>query len=256
MVPSVGNEPSNLILEMLPADCRASLCARMETILLPTETVLYRPGESPEYAHFMTSGLTSIAVLMVDGRGPEVGMIGREGVVEGYHLLGPARVPSTGVVRIKGTALRIRFAELQKELDSNQPLRRYILESVQIRGLVGSQVAACNRLHGVEERLARRLLTIEDRIGQPEFYLTHESLSDMIGAQRTTVSLIAEGFQSRGLIEYSRGHIRILNRKGLESVVCECYAIIQKLMLNFGQGAELRGPIPLGVRTNRKASFG
>jgi CRP-like cAMP-binding protein len=207
----------------------------MESILLPAGKVLYRTGEPPEYAHFMTSGLASIVILMTDGANPEVALIGREGLVEGYHLLGQASVPSSGVVRIEGSALRIPFVELQKHFASSQSLHRRILESIQIRGLVGSQVAACNRLHGVEERLARRLLIIADLLSDSAFYLTHEALAEMMGVQRTTVTQVAGSFQSRGLITYSRGHIHIVDRKDLESVACECYPIIRNLIFNLYQ---------------------
>ena len=222
----------NLLLEMLPSEYRASLRSRMEAISLPVDTVLYRPGQRPKYAHFMTSGIASIVVLMADGNGPEVGLIGREGLVEGFHLLGPASVPTSGLVRIEGTALRIPYAELQRDFAACEPLRRRILESVQIRCLIGSQIAACNRLHGLEQRLARWLLMVQDRIGGSMSFLTQQFLAEMLGAQRTSVNSATGSLQRSGLIEYRRGHVRILDREALESAACECYPIVQNLMLN------------------------
>ena len=225
----------NLLLEMLPSEYRASLRSRMEAISLPVDTVLYRPAQRPKYAHFMTSGIASIVVLLADGNGPEVGLIGHEGLVEGFHLLAPASVPTSGLIRIEGTALRIPFAELQKDFAAYEPLRRCILESVQVRCLIGSQIAACNRLHGLEQRLARWLLMVQDRIGGSMSFLTQQFLAEMLGAQRTSVNAATGSLQRSGVIEYRRGHVRILDREALESAACECYPIVQNLMLNHHQ---------------------
>src|SRR5260370_41916821 len=130
----------------------------MEGISLPVDTVLYSPAQRPKYAHFMTSGIASIVVLMADGSGPEVGLIGREGLVEGFHLLGPASVPASGLIRIEGTALRIPYPGLQKDFAAGEPLRRGLRESLQVRCLLGSQLAACNPLARLEQRRARWLL--------------------------------------------------------------------------------------------------
>jgi CRP-like cAMP-binding protein len=230
--PSLVPPNSNLLLEMLPPDYRASLRSRMEAISLPVDTVLYRPAQRPKYAHFMTSGIASIVVLMADGNGPEVGLIGREGLVEGFHLLGPASVPTNGLIRIEGTALRIPFAELQKEFVACEPLRRRILESVQVRCLIGGQIAACNRLHSLEQRLARWLLMVQDRIGGSMSFLTQQFLAEMLGAQRTSVNAATGSLQRSGVIQYRRGHVRILDHEALESAACECYPIVRELMLN------------------------
>jgi CRP-like cAMP-binding protein len=220
---------SNLLIEALPPDYRASLVARMEPVATPTGTVLYESGQRPRYAHFMTSGIASIVTLMTDGSGTEVGLLGREAIVEGYHLLGPTSVQTTGFIQLQGTALRMPFAELHKEFLANETLRSLILESVQVQGLILNQLAACNRLHEVEERLARWLLMVRDRLGTNEFYLTQEFLGVMLSTRRTTVTLAAGSLQRSGLIEYRRGHIRLLDREGLENAACECYPLVHKL---------------------------
>src|SRR6201995_2750753 len=104
----------NLVLDSLPPAQRKALVAQMEPVSLATGTVLYRTGEQPGYVHFMTSGIASIVTFMADGAGAEVGLIGREGVVEGINLLGPANPPKTAFIQVEGTALRIRYADLQK----------------------------------------------------------------------------------------------------------------------------------------------
>ena len=218
---------------MLPADYRSSLLARMEEVALPIPTNLYRAGEIPKYAHFMTSGITSIVTFMENGSGVEVGLIGSEGVVEAFHLLGSSNVPTSGMVQVEGSALRISFTDLQKEFIRFEPLRFCVLQAVQGQALIVNQLAACNRLHEVEERLARWLLMVSDRLGNSEFSLTQEFLAEMIGAGRTTVTMAAGSLQRSGLIEYSRGRIHILNRERMENAACECYPIVRDLNSNL-----------------------
>jgi CRP-like cAMP-binding protein len=222
-------ELSNRILNALPAALKTTLLARMQPVDLPVGTVLYSPGQTPAFAHFMTSGIASVVTLMEDGSGVEVGLIASEGLVEAFHLLGPAAVHTTAFIQSAGTALRMSFAELQKEFHSNPTLRTLILGTAQRQALLVTQLAACNRLHEVEERLARWLLMVSDRVENDQFHLTQVFLAEMIGAQRTTVTLAAGSLQRSGLIMYRRGHIHILDREKLESAACECYPIMRDL---------------------------
>jgi CRP-like cAMP-binding protein len=231
----MADKQSNLLLDSLPPGPRKALLARMEPIPLPVGTVLYRSGEQPEYAHFMTTGITSIVTFMADGAGAEVGLIGREGLVEAINLLGSASPPTTAFVQVEGTALRIRYAELRKELFTSEPLFREVLQFAQCHGFILSQLAACNGLHEVEQRLARWLLMVQDRLQSSEFYLTQEFLSEMLGIRRTSVSAAAGSLQKKGLIAYKRGNIQVLKRKGLEGVACECYPIVRDLAANQNQ---------------------
>jgi CRP-like cAMP-binding protein len=221
---------NNLLLNQLPNDYRHALIARMEEVTLPTPEMIYRPGEIPKYGHFMTGGVTSVVTFMEDGNGVEVGLVGCEGLVEGMHLLGAGRLSTTGFVQVDGTALRMHFADLKREFHSSEILRNLILAGVQAQALVLGQLAACNRLHELEERLARWLLMVSDRLGTDHFVLTQEFLAEMIGARRTTVTLAAGSLQRSGLIEYRRGHISILDRDGLERAACECYPIVRDVI--------------------------
>jgi CRP-like cAMP-binding protein len=224
---------SNLLLDSLPPAQRKSLLAHMEPIALPIGTVLYGTGEQPQFAHFMTSRIASIVTFMADGAGAEVGLIGREGVVEGINLLGTAKPPTTGFIQVEGSALRIRYAELQRQLELPGILFRRILEFVQCHGFILSQLAACNGLHEVEERLARWLLMVQDRVQSDQFYLTQEFLAEMLGIRRTSVSGAAGSLQKKGLIAYRRGNIEVLKRQELESVACECYPIVRDLAFHL-----------------------
>jgi CRP-like cAMP-binding protein len=231
----MADKPSNLLLDSLPANQRKALLARMELVPLPIGTVLYRSGEQPEHAHFMTSGIASIVTFMADGAGAEVGLVGREGLVEAINLLGSASPPTTAFIQVEGAALRMRYAELQKELFASGALIRRILQFAQCHGFILSQLAACNGLHEIEGRLARWLLMVEDRVQSDRFYLTQEFLSEMLGIRRTSVSAAASSLQKSGLIAYRRGNIQVLNRKGLEAAACECYPVVRDLAAHMNQ---------------------
>jgi CRP-like cAMP-binding protein len=219
--------PTNLLLSLMPSEQRSMLMRLLEPVALPLRAVLFEPERTPYHVHFITSGLASIVTYMKDGEAAEVGLVGRDGVAEAIHLLGPGLIQTNCFMQIAGTGLRMRFKDFDQLFQRDEALRRPVLRYVQFQSLVLSQIAACNRLHEVEERLARWLLMVSDRIGDSELNLTQEFLSQMLGARRSTVTLVAGTLQRSGLIEYSRGHVKILDRDRLESAACECYRITQ-----------------------------
>ncbi len=221
----MNHAPTNLLLDLLPAHERAMLMRQLEPVALPVRTVLFEPEQIPHYVHFITSGLASIVTYMKEGEAAEVGLVGREGMAEALHLLGPGHVQTNCFMQIAGTGLRMRFIDFEHIFRRDEAVRGTVLRYVQFQSLVLSQIAACNRLHEVEERLARWLLMVSDRIGDSELRLTQEFLSQMLGARRSTVTLVAGTLQRSGLIEYSRGEVKILDRAGLERAACECYRI-------------------------------
>jgi CRP-like cAMP-binding protein len=223
----------NLLLASLPQPYRDSFVSRLKPVSLPLRTALYEPEETPKYAHFITSGVASIVSNMADGSTAEVGIWGNEGLVESFHLLGQARVPNRCFMQMEGTALRMPFKELQTEFNRSEALHHAILQCVQSQGFILGQLAACNRLHDAEQRLARWLLMVRDRANGDTFHLTQEFMATMLGARRTTVTLVAGTLQRQNLIRYSRGSITILDPKGLEKASCECYATVRNLYLNF-----------------------
>jgi CRP-like cAMP-binding protein len=223
-------ELSNLIINALPPELKSSLLARLQPVDLPVGLVLTNPGQIPPFAHFMTSGIASVVTFMSDGVGAEVGVIGREGLVEAIHLLGPATAPTTAFIQVEGTALRMPFTELQQFFTAHSVVSQRILECVQGQGFILSQLAACHGLHEIEERLARWLLMVQDRLQSDHFELTQEFLAEMLGARRTSVTLAAGALQRGGLIKYSRGRIQVIDRTGLEKAACECYPIVRDLV--------------------------
>jgi CRP-like cAMP-binding protein len=224
---------SNLLLASVSPKYRFFLQSRMRAVTLAAREVIYEPDETPAFAHFMTSGIASIVGTMASGASAEVGIWGREGLVECFHLLGHARIPTRCFMQVEGTALRMPFKELQKEFHENEELRECILQSVQSQGAILGQLAACNRLHEAEERLARWFLMVRDRIESDSFYLTQEFLAVMLGSRRTTVTAAAGLLQRKGLIRYSRGRIHIVDPAGLEKEACECYATVREIYQNF-----------------------
>jgi len=230
------DQSSNLLLNSLSPKYRAFLMSKMRTVPLNAREVLYEPDETPKFAHFMTSGIASIVGTMSTGASAEVGIWGKEGLVECFHLLGSARIPTRCFIQIEGSALRMPFKDLQKEFDESDELRECVLQSVQSQGAILSQLAACNRLHEAEERLARWFLMVRDRIENDTFYLTQEFLAVMLGSRRTTVTAAAGALQRKGLIRYSRGRIHIVDPAGLQKEACECYTTVREIYQNFYSG--------------------
>ncbi|MGA7156772.1 MAG: Crp/Fnr family transcriptional regulator [Acidobacteriaceae bacterium] len=205
---------------------------------MPLRKPLYDPGETPLYAYFLTSGIASVVTLMEDGAMAEVGLVGSEGLVGSVHLMGPSKIPTRCFVQLEGAALRIRFSDLTHAFREDPEFRERVLECVQEQTAGLCQLAGCNRLHDNEERLARWLLMAQDRARTDMLNFTQEFLAMMLGARRTTVTLIAGALQKRGLIRYQRGKVRILNRRGLEAASCDCYQVIKELYANLYSGAE------------------
>jgi CRP-like cAMP-binding protein len=221
---------TNVLIDALPEEIRRKLLKQVTRVDLPVRTSLYEPGVSPKFAHFLTSGIASVVTTMGDGSTSDVGTLGREGVPQALHLLGELHVPTRCFMQIGGTGLRMEFGVLQRLFLADEVLRGICLAYAQYQTLMLSQVAGCNRLHDVAGRLARWLLMIQDRTGNILLKLTQESLARMVGSQRTTVSEVAGGLQDRGLIEYARGSIKIIDRIGLENASCECYFITRNLL--------------------------
>lgn len=220
---------TNLLLNALSRGSREHLLARSKTVSLPLRTVLHRPDEVPQYAYFLTSGVASVLNVMESGESVEIAMIGREGVTGCFYMLGPATAHTQCFVQSEGSALRIPLGELCGVFRASEEVRGRILEYMQAQMFMLAQIAACHRLHTAEQRLARWMLMVRDRLQADRFDLTHEFLGEVLGSRRTTVTLVAGGLRRSGLIEYWRGRIRILDGDGLESAACPCYPVLRKM---------------------------
>jgi CRP-like cAMP-binding protein len=224
---------SNRLFELLPASERDALAKHLEAVPLPVNTVLFEAEETPEYIYLMTSGIASVVTAMAGGNAVEVGLVGREGIPGSVYLLGAQLGSARCFMQIGGSAMRMEFRRFEQAFLQIPELHRRVLQFVQYESLILGQLSACNRVHEVEERLARWLLMVEDRYGLSELPLTQEFLSEMLGTRRSTVTVVAGTLQRGGLIEYYRGHIKILDRDRLEDAGCECYPTTRKLFENL-----------------------
>ncbi len=219
----------NRLLAALSPPARESLLSASTPVSLPLRTSLYEAEATPQHAFFLTSGIASVVTTMPDGATAEVGLVGYEGLVGSLHLLGPAPISTSCFIQLEATALRIPFSHLQRAFRASEEIRDRALEFVQNQTSSLAQLAACQRLHEAEERLARWLLMAQDRTQSDVLYFTQEFLAMMLGARRTTVTLVAGSLQRSGLIEYQRGRVKILNRANLEAAACECYQVTGQL---------------------------
>jgi CRP-like cAMP-binding protein len=230
------NQSTNSLLASLSPQYSAHLLTRLKPVSFGPKEVLYEPDEVPKFAHFMTSGVASIVASMANGGTAEVGIWGKEGLVESFHLLGGGRMPTRCFIQVSGTALRMPYRDLLKEFQESDELREAVLQCVQSQAFILCQLAACNRLHEAEERLARWFLMVRDRMESDTFYLTQDFLATMLGSRRTTVTAAAGELQRKGFIRYSRGRIFVVDPGALETEACECYATVRSIHRNFYAG--------------------
>ncbi len=203
--------------------------SRLEPVNLPLRTPLYAVGESPRHVTFVTAGIASVVTEMSTGEAVEVGLVGCEGLGESLQLMGPAKAQTRCFMQAEGTGLRMSFRAFQQEFLPDAEVRRRVMEHVQFEALTTGQLAACNRLHETEERLARWLMMVSSRLVGDEIELTQEFLAEMLGTRRSTVTISAGALQRSGFIEYRRGKIRILDRDKLADAACECYMVIHNM---------------------------
>jgi len=229
-----GKAVSNVILLSLPPKEYNLLRPHLEPADLPQFEILEEPGERIEYAYFLNDGMASRVALSRDGRSVEVGIVGKEGMVGMSLLAGLQQGTFRAIMQMAGSGVRIQSRLFQDILISAPTLRAQLCRFALIHGLQAAQLAACNRLHEVEQRLSRWLLMCQDRMDSALLPLTHEFLAQMLGTGRPSVSLAAGALESAGLIENLRGSVKILNRKSLEENACECYGVIQRF--NGGLG--------------------
>jgi len=222
-----GKPIANFILLGIPDVEFALIRDNLEYVDLPHYMVLHEPRKKLEYAYFLNSGMASLVFNTNGGESVEVGVIGNEGFTPIPAAAGMRRSPHEAIVQVSGHGFRIAFDELQEVLEVTPQLRRLLNRYATVHGLQTAQTAGCNRLHDLEQRLARWLLLIQDRVGSGLLRITHEFLAMMLGTDRPSVSLAASGLRKKRIIEYSHGSVRVLNRKKLESSACECYGLIQ-----------------------------
>ena len=222
-----GKPVSNILLLSTPDNDYNSLRPHLEYVDLPNRLILHEAGKV-NYVYFPNRGLISLVVVMKDGRTAEAGIVGNNGFSGTPAAVGLNRTTLQAVVQITGDGFRVQVEALESTLESTPHLRLMLSRYAVIQSMQVAQTAACNRLHNVEQRFARWLLMTQDRVDSGSLPITHDFLATMLGTDRPSVSLTAGVLQRNGIIEYTRGAVKVVNRKKLEDVACECYAVIRE----------------------------
>ena len=223
-----GNHVHNEILLGLPPKESNMLLPKLEFVRLKLHQVLHEAGETLKSGYFCNTGMFSVLTATPEGRYVEVGLIGKEGF-SGVPLIAGFRTSHTrAVVQAEGTAFRVDASTFRAVLQQCPKLERQLQRYSQVMAMQVEQIATCNRLHEVDERLARWLLMTADRVGSDALPLTQEFLAQMLGSTRSTVTISAGILQKAGMISYTRGNVNILDRGSLEGAACDCYAAIRR----------------------------
>ena len=226
-------KPANRLLAALPAEEYKRLLPKLEEVSLIYAETIYESGDIIRHVYFPNSGMVSLLTRVAEGDSLEVAVVGNEGVIGLPAFLGVESSSNHVVVQGSGTALRIKTEDFLKECGRCGSLPKLLQRYTHALLMQISQTVACTRFHLIENRLVCLLLMMHDRMKADEFQITQESLSNMLGVRREAINKSATNLQQNGLISYSRGNVSILNRAGLESVACRCYAIIKAEYDNF-----------------------
>jgi CRP-like cAMP-binding protein len=218
----------NQLLLRLPQNVCKELLQRSHFTHIPVHTVLNEVNRPIEDLYFIDGGLASVLTVMKDGKSVEVGLTGREGFVGTPVIAGLKTSPVRVIMQVTGTAHRISVKDMEAALEDFPVLAKTLSRFSQEMTLQAVQIAACNRIHEVDARLARWLLMSQDRIGGSLVPLTQEFLAHMLGTRRASVTIAAGALQKAGLISYMRGELKIENRQQLENTACECYGALRR----------------------------
>lgn len=217
----------NHLLEALPEADYIRIKDMLEYIPLPLGQALYESGGHLKHVYFPTTAIVSLLYVLESGASAEIAVVGNEGVLGISLFMGGETTPSRAVVQSAGFAYRMRASVLKQEFNRAGPMMHLLLRYTQALITQMAQTAVCNRHHSIEQQLCRWLLLSLDRLSADDLNMTQELIANMLGVRREGVTEAAGKLQRAGLIEYSRGHIRVLDRPNLEKRVCECYQVVK-----------------------------
>jgi CRP-like cAMP-binding protein len=223
---SPGDPRQNLLLAALPEAEFERLRSHLEAVDLPRPTELDPPNEEIRFVYFPTSGVASIVALGDEGESVDTAMTGREGMTGLPVFLGTGQMPVRTIVQVSMTGYRLPAERLREELERRGLLVALLHRYTQVVMVSMAQLILCNRVHRLDQRVARWMLQLDERVEEAPFDVTQEFMAEMLGAQRPAVSLPMHEFKDAGLIDYRRGHITIADRAGLEARACSCFAIM------------------------------
>jgi CRP-like cAMP-binding protein len=231
---TAGKAVSNNILLRIPDSEYRIVRPYLEHLMLPSHLTLHEPSERLKFLYFPNAGLISLVVPMHNGQTVEAGVIGHEGAAGIPIAVGLTRSPVREIVQIATDGFKVDVGVVRNILRSTPQLRMTLNRYAVVAGMQVAQTVACNRLHRIEQRLARWLLMAQDRTESALVAMTHDFLATMLGTNRPTVSYAAAILQKRKSIEYMRGGVNIVSRKKLEAAACECYGVIRRFDDDLG----------------------
>ena len=217
----------NQLLAALPKAVYEALLPHLTPVSLGLGEVIYESDEQMTEVYFPTTSIVSLLYLMADGMTAEIGVVGFEGMLGIAIFLGGDTTPNRAVVQSAGNAYKMKVKTLRDKFELGGPLQLLLLRYTQALITQISQTAVCNRLHSVEQQLSRWLLLSHDRLRSNDLVMTQDLISNMLGVRREGVTMAAQQLKNKGLISYVRGTITVVNRKGLEKAVCECYQVVK-----------------------------
>jgi len=218
----------NHLLAALPQAVYERLLPNLELVSMPLGEVMYTSGSELPYLYFPTTCIVSLVYVMANGASAEIAVTGYEGLLGVSLFLGGHTAPNQAVVQSGGHAYRIGAKVVKHEFELGGPLQHLLLLYTQALIAQMAQTAVCNRHHSLDKQLCRWLLLSLDRLRSGELTMTQELIANMLGVRRQGVAEAAGNLQKAGLIDYRRGHIKVLDRPGLEARVCECYAVVKR----------------------------
>ena len=227
---SLHSPNQNHLLAALPTAEYERIAAHLEPVPLRLGEMLYEPGGQLQHAYFLTTAIVSLHYVTESGASAETAGVGNEGVVGISLFMGGDTTPSSAVVQTAGHAYRLEGRLLKQEFMRAGLMQPLLLRYTQALIAQMTQTAACNRHHSVEQQLCRWMLLTLDRLSSRELIMTQELVASMLGVRREGITEIAGKMQKAGIIRYRRGHITVLDRSGLETRACECYAVVRKEM--------------------------
>ncbi len=226
--PAPTNPRENRLLAALAAADYDRIGPHLEPAPMALGKVLYEPGIRMRYVYFPTTSIVSLLYVMADGASAEIAVVGNEGVIGISLFMGGETTPSRAVVQSAGECYRMKADLLKEEFNRSGPTMHLLLRYTQALITQMAQTAVCNRHHSVDQQLCRWLLLSLDRLPSDELTMTQELMANMLGVRREGVTEAAGKLQDAGLIHYHRGRIKVLDRRGLEARVCECYDVVRR----------------------------
>jgi len=219
---------NNALLAALSDAARLRIFPKLKLVELSLGDVIYESDQSIEYVYFPIDCIISLLYVMVNGSSAEISVVGKEGMAGVTVIMGGESTPNRLIVQSRGRAYRMPAADLKQEFNQNSEIRIITLRFTQALITQMSQTAVCNRHHSIDQQLCRWLLLSLDRLGSNQLNMTQELIANMLGVRREGVTEAAGKLQKLGVIEYRRGRIDVLDRPKLESLCCECYAVVKR----------------------------